>query len=522
MAKSNDIYVISFERDKDILGTFIELANKKNMNCEIFNAETPQLTDQLTYLLKNDLSRNGGLVCRVLGHFNLWRKIIHSDKGVFIFEDHTVIKETIKDFSEYWNDVSEHIPKDAGIIFLSHGKEIKMLPEANKYLTSMPSGERDVCEEIPCGYYITSKMAKIYNDYIIENGIYREIGGIMMDVFVKYYESKPYILLDPVCHKSEKIHHVNISKTLSTITYDKILNIHWENMWKGWNPQFNFFTQFIQNRFNIKVITDYSKKPNVIFSSVFGQYRTLSMSPMHHGAKKILYTGENVNIKNLNFDLSIGFTPEDDTDMKYIRFPLWLIMIDWYNVYNLELQGDPDGFPISWLERKNITYKRQKFCVFVCSDQKCWYRNKLAQIIHRYKKIDCGGRLFNNIQIPTDADSSQGRYNKKLDFFSQYKFALVAENENEIGYCTEKLVHGFAAGCIPIYWGDVSVIKDFNEKAFINCNGKSFDDVSKMIMEIDTNDDLYLKMRNEPVFVSNDVCDVYLQKLELKLKNVLF
>ena len=42
----------------------------------------------------------------------------------------------------------------------------------------------------------------------------------------------------------------------------------------------------------------------------------------------------------------------------------------------------------------------------------------------------------------------------KLDFDRSHKFSIVCENTAHSGYTTEKLVEAFAAGCIPIYWGD--------------------------------------------------------------------
>jgi hypothetical protein len=42
---------------------------------------------------------------------------------------------------------------------------------------------------------------------------------------------------------------------------------------------------------------------------------------------------------------------------------------------------------------------------------------------------------------------------------------------------TEKITDAFMAGCIPIYWGDLDVVKDFNPRSFINANNRTFDQV---------------------------------------------
>ena len=52
---------------------------------------------------------------------------------------------------------------------------------------------------------------------------------------------------------------------------------------------------------------------------------------------------------------------------------------------------------------------------------------------------------------------------------------------------------------IPIYWGNPLVTKDFNPKAFINCNDydNDFDAVIERIKELDNDPDKYLAMLRE-------------------------
>ena len=66
----------------------------------------------------------------------------------------------------------------------------------------------------------------------------------------------------------------------------------------------------------------------------------------------------------------------------------------------------------------------------------------------QYKHIDSGGKYKNNIGAPV-AD--------KLAFLSEGKFNIAFENSSANGYTTEKLIEAFAAGTIPLYWGDESV-----------------------------------------------------------------
>lgn len=53
--------------------------------------------------------------------------------------------------------------------------------------------------------------------------------------------------------------------------------------------------------------------------------------------------------------------------------------------------------------------------------------------------------------------SAAAKYGAKVRLFSHYRFCLVAENSLAPWYVTEKLLHAFAAGCVPIYYGTADV-----------------------------------------------------------------
>jgi hypothetical protein len=92
----------------------------------------------------------------------------------------------------------------------------------------------------------------------------------------------------------------------------------------------------------------------------------------------------------------------------------------------------------------------------------------------------------------------------KIEFQSSCKFSIAFENTSSPGYTTEKLLHAFITGTIPIYWGNPEVTKDFNPKAFINCHDfESFEDVVSKVKEIDNDEEMFLSMLNEPPFRNN-------------------
>ena len=113
--------------------------------------------------------------------------------------------------------------------------------------------------------------------------------------------------------------------------------------------------------------------------------------------------------------------------------------------------------------------------------------------ISKYKHVDICGKANPNFPLP-DGE----KY--KLDLISGYKFSLCYENSVTPGYHTEKLLHGIVAGNIPIYYGDKTVDKDFNPERFINAVDMSDEELIEKIKEIDSNDELYNKILNEPIF----------------------
>ena len=60
----------------------------------------------------------------------------------------------------------------------------------------------------------------------------------------------------------------------------------------------------------------------------------------------------------------------------------------------------------------------------------------------------------------------------------------------------------FLAGSIPLYWGDPKIKEDWNPAAFINVGKMGADNVIKLIKEMETNEHLFYKIYNEPIFTN--------------------
>jgi len=79
-------------------------------------------------------------------------------------------------------------------------------------------------------------------------------------------------------------------------------------------------------------------------------------------------------------------------------------------------------------------------------------------------------------------------------------------------------VGAFAAGTVPIYWGDPDIKKIFNEKAFF-CVGdyESLDKLVEAVRKVDMDDALYMRMVREPALVDG----AYIQKTFKELEEFL-
>jgi hypothetical protein len=122
------------------------------------------------------------------------------------------------------------------------------------------------------------------------------------------------------------------------------------------------------------------------------------------------------------------------------------------------------------------------------SEERLQFFNSLSKI----KPVDSGGSVLNNVG---------GRVADKLEFIKDYKFVISFENSAFDGYTTEKILEPIFKDCIPIYWGNKLVGKDFNTKRFIDYSDfKSEEELIAKLLEIDQNDALAIDMLMQPAF----------------------
>jgi len=233
----------------------------------------------------------------------------------------------------------------------------------------------------------------------------------------------------------------------------------------------NYFFKILSKYYNIEL----SSKPDIL---IFGNYGVEHKK--YTNCIKMFFSGENKKYLSLDYDYLIDY--QFITSKRHYRLPLFVCY---------------DGYHDLLKPRKEITVediKHRKFCNFIFSNDSAEERKIFCKRLHEYKHVDCGGKVLNNTGYLVE---------NKRAFIADYKFTIAFENSVAPGYTTEKLFEPLSSRSLPIYWGNPKAPVDFNEHAFLQLDDMSnMDALISKIIEIDTNDALYLQYLNAPVLPS--------------------
>lgn len=248
-------------------------------------------------------------------------------------------------------------------------------------------------------------------------------------------------------------------------TYDKFYNLE--------------VGQYLEERYDI----EYTDEPDFLF---YGVYRTGREHYKYKNCVKIFMSSEGV-LPNFNeCDYAIGCYPMNVSD-RYLQIPMF---------YPEESQKEPRNYDKSALDRK--------FCNFIYSNENngkgAILRKQFCEALQNYKHVDCPGKVLNNMSNAIEPRNGNW-FRGKEAFIKDYKFTIAFENVSMPGMITEKIEQPMRVGSVPIYYGAEDVADYYNEKAFINCNDcNSIEEMVEKVKEVDSNDDLYMHMLNEPIF----------------------
>ncbi len=254
--------------------------------------------------------------------------------------------------------------------------------------------------------------------------------------------------------------HPQVSSVDWMFDFLKIPNEKYHFVWDDKNPDYIIASEWVyyESEFFNKFLS--LQKPNVI---------------------NIFFAGECLEPDLNIFDYAIVFDKNLKYEDRVSRIPTLQFFDRYINDSFFETVEAP----------KELLKQKKYFCNFIYSNGNAHpNRDKLFYKISEYKKVDSLGPHLRNVEVKEPLV----HWSEK----KRYKFSIACENACYKGYTSEKIITSFAANTIPIYWGDPLVENFFNPKAFINANNKSFDEVLKIVQEIDNNDQLWCKIIAEP------------------------
>ena len=262
------------------------------------------------------------------------------------------------------------------------------------------------------------------------------------------------------------------------------LRLWFTAFWGTFDKFDNLFVYALSQKYNVEVTPD---DPQIVLTD--------NPHSRYGNARMVYFSGEPF------FDLGAcdyALTQFNVDDSRFYRLPLYLLY-----AYDYYKHGVVSSYESFFNQRIHLKEKKN-FCTYISRGPgKDSIRDRLYHKLSCYKKIDCPGSHHNNMgPVPGESGTIHGSI-QKVNFISDYKFTFAVENCDSyngcIGYTTEKIIEPFAAGSIPIYWGNQRISLDFNSSSFINWYDYGSDEkVIERIMEIDNDDDLYQDYISQP------------------------
>ena len=250
------------------------------------------------------------------------------------------------------------------------------------------------------------------------------------------------------------------------------IKIAFADFWSSFNTNDNYFTRLLSRRFEVDIASD----PDYLIYSCFGKQH------LKFSGIRIFYTGENVRPDFKTCDYA--FTFDNLNHPEHYRLPLYGL-----NRPERAIKGP--------LDCDRILREKTRFCNFIYANPRCRKRNNFFYKLSKYKQVDSGGRLWNNIGGPV---------RHKHGFQKYYKFSIAFENASYPGYTTEKIFHPMVVNSLPVYWGNPQVSLDFNPQSFLNYFDYGSDEaLIDRIIELDRDDEKYLQYHRQSWYHGNRV-----------------
>ncbi len=235
------------------------------------------------------------------------------------------------------------------------------------------------------------------------------------------------------------------------------------------------------------------------------------------GCEELSRMGISDKIVKTVSDYAIGYVVSQTNRQFYI--PNWYFYWDFF-------EPDSNGLKIveqlskpNWNENDNTINKmKKKWGSFIAKNPFGGTRSMLVKNLQSVIRVDCPGKVCNNmasVEVVTGIHNDGNRAKKV--FLSDYVYNLCPENACISGYVTEKVIQASMAGCIPIYWGCITVeSKILNTARILHCQSCCVvgDKTLAKIRDLQTNTKSFDYFFNQPVFLPGAVDEIMKKKKE--------
>lgn len=250
------------------------------------------------------------------------------------------------------------------------------------------------------------------------------------------------------------------------------LRVEFRDFFPNFDPADNFVVSALEQLTEVEV----GSGADLCFFSDFGE------THVSFNGCKVHVSGENRRPRYGAADFAIGF--DRRVDERYLRYPVWAWDLDTTALLIPSAERHPD-LPA-------------EFCAFVAMNPANPVRNELFRALSEHRFVHAPGAVFHN----TDGIGPRGDAHwrtTKIDYLSDFRFTLAAENGAHPGYTTEKIVDAFLAGSVPIYWGDPLVDRDFNPAAFVNfADHPTVTRTVRTVLDVEADPAALARLRAEP------------------------
>ena len=270
----------------------------------------------------------------------------------------------------------------------------------------------------------------------------------------------------------------------------------------------NTLIEGFDDKFEFDVCKNPSDADFVAITGFASYHEVLDFCEKYQDKIIIARTGEACFIDFNLIDYGIGFDEQIVGD-RYFRpfitccwlFPSWVL--------RLAASIDPEAIKVNLAQKTG-------FCNFIYSSANAHAsRDVFFHQLSTYRKVDSLGRHLKNCETPLP--ECRWWEQEFFDFKGRYKFSIAFENATHPGYNSEKIATSMFGDTIPIYWGDPSIATYYNPKSFINCHDyKNFEQVIEKVKELDSDDEKYLEMLQQPWLTSEQIKLVKASEMEYR------